>query len=125
ALLNAPLIAGNDLRVMSPVTRGILLDRDVIAVNQDRRGKQRQRLQDDGEQEVRVKPMTDGSASVVHFNRGFSDREIGITDDAVGLPSAAEYRVLDLWTKQQSTTTDELRARVPAHSVVAYRVWLT
>ncbi|MFI9011427.1 glycoside hydrolase family 27 protein [Actinosynnema sp. NPDC053489] len=125
ALLNAPLIAGNDLRVMSPGTKAILLDRDLIAVDQDWGGKQGYRLRDDGEQEVWTKPMSDGSAVVVLFNRGLSDREMGITVDAVGLPSAAEYRVFDLWTKQPSTTTDELRARVPAHSVVAYRVWLT
>ena len=31
ALLNAPLIAGNDLRSMSDSTRGILINKDVIA----------------------------------------------------------------------------------------------
>src|SRR4051812_22673990 len=35
ALLNAPLIAGNDLAAMSPATRAILTNTDVIAVDQD------------------------------------------------------------------------------------------
>ncbi|MCC8242747.1 glycoside hydrolase family 27 protein [Saccharothrix luteola] len=124
ALLNAPLIAGNDLRAMGAETKDVLLNRDLIAVNQDWGGKQGRRLRDDGEQEVWAKPMSDGSAAVVLFNRASTDREIGVTVAAVGLPSAAEYRVVDLWTKAEGVTTGELRARVPAHSVVAYRVWL-
>ncbi|MEV1121959.1 glycoside hydrolase family 27 protein [Actinosynnema sp. NPDC049800] len=124
ALLNAPLIAGNDLRVMDPATREILLNRDLIALNQDWGGRQGHRLRDDGEQEVWAKPMSDGSAAVVLFNRASAEREMGTTAAAIGLPSAAEYRVFDLWTKAETSTSDELRARVPAHSVVAYRIWL-
>lgn len=124
ALLNAPLIAGNDLRVMDPATREILLNRDLIAVNQDWGGRQGHRLRDDGEQEVWAKPMSDGSAAVVLFNRASAEREMGTTAAAIGLPSAAEYRVFDLWTKAETSTSDELRARVPAHSVVAYRIRL-
>ncbi len=35
ALLNAPLISGNDLRTMSDTTRAILTNKSVIAVDQD------------------------------------------------------------------------------------------
>nr|WP_288027257.1 glycoside hydrolase family 27 protein [Arthrobacter sp.] len=40
ALLNAPLLAGNDLRTMSATTRSILTNTDVIAVDQDWGGRQ-------------------------------------------------------------------------------------
>jgi alpha-galactosidase len=42
----------------------------------------------------------------------------------LGLPSAAKYRVRDLWTTKETESTGELRATVPIHSVVAYRIWL-
>ncbi|NUT93735.1 MAG: glycoside hydrolase family 27 protein [Saccharothrix sp.] len=122
ALLNAPLIAGNDLRSMSPATKDILLNRALIAVDQDWGGKQGHKLRDDGDQEVWVKPMSDGSAAVVLFNRAVTAKAIGTTTAQVGLPSAATYRVLDLWTGQERDTTGELGAEVPGHSVVAYRV---
>src|SRR5258708_10357203 len=44
AILAAPLLAGNDLRSMSPEILAILTNRDVIAVNQDKLGKHGQRF---------------------------------------------------------------------------------
>jgi alpha-galactosidase len=48
-LLNAPLIAGNDLRSMTAATRALLTDPDVLAVNQNWAGRQGAKLRDDGE----------------------------------------------------------------------------
>ncbi|WP_434449971.1 glycoside hydrolase family 27 protein [Lentzea sp. E54] len=124
ALLNAPLIAGNDLRVMPQSVKDILLNKDLIAVNQDWGGKQGHKVRDDGEQEVWIKPMSDGSLAVVLFNRGEAGHEFGLGIEALGLPSAARYRVRDLWTTKETESTGELRATVPTHSVVAYRIWL-
>ena len=44
AMLSAPLIAGNDVRSMSPQTRDILTNRDVIAIDQDPGSRQRGRF---------------------------------------------------------------------------------
>ncbi len=40
SMLAAPLIAGNDVRDMTPAIREILLNREVIAIDQDKLGKQ-------------------------------------------------------------------------------------
>jgi alpha-galactosidase len=40
ALLNAPVIAGNDLRTMDATTRAMLTDADVLAVDEDWAGMQ-------------------------------------------------------------------------------------
>ncbi|MEV0056060.1 hypothetical protein AB0H34_36905 [Saccharopolyspora shandongensis] len=40
ALLNAPLLAGNDLRRMDQSTKDMLFNPDLIAINQDWGGKQ-------------------------------------------------------------------------------------
>jgi alpha-galactosidase len=48
AILAAPLIAGNDLRNMSPDTRDILTNKEVIAVNQDPLGREGRSVWKDG-----------------------------------------------------------------------------
>ena len=44
SILAAPLLAGNDLRSMSPEILAILTNREVIAVDQDKDGKQGKRV---------------------------------------------------------------------------------
>src|SRR5439155_24999673 len=59
ALLNAPLLAGNDLAAMSSATKTILTNADVIAVNQDWGGSQGRLLRDYGNgTQVWGKPMS-------------------------------------------------------------------
>src|SRR6185369_952660 len=57
ALLAAPLIAGNDLRSMTPATKAILTNAEVIAVDQDPEGKQGKRAWKEGDLEVWSRPL--------------------------------------------------------------------
>ena len=50
AMMAAPLIAGNDLRTMDEVTREILTNKEVIAVNQDPLGIQCIKVRNNGDQ---------------------------------------------------------------------------
>ena len=122
ALLNAPLLAGNDVREMDQPTKDILLNRELIAVNQDWGGKQGHRVRDDGETEVWAKPMSDGSVAVVLFNRSGADQDIRAGAGEVGLPEAPSYRVRDLWTGGESGSDGEIRASVPSHGAAAFRI---
>ena len=45
AIMNAPLIAGNRLDTMTDEVAAILLNRDVIALNQDEKALQGRRVQ--------------------------------------------------------------------------------
>jgi alpha-galactosidase len=54
----APLLAGNDLRNISPAFLAILTNREVIAVNQDKDGKQGRRLSKSGDAEVWTRPLS-------------------------------------------------------------------
>jgi len=118
ALLNAPLIAGNDIRSMSPSIKAILTNREVIAVDQDWGGKQGYKLRDDGEQEVWVKPMSDGSRAVVMINRSGADDIVSImvTPQELGLGAAKRYVARDLWNHKDQTVSKELRAAVAPHN---------
>ncbi|MGJ7908101.1 NPCBM/NEW2 domain-containing protein [Actinopolyspora sp. H202] len=123
ALLNAPLMAGNDLRDMDEATRRILTDEDLITVNQDWAGIQGHRIRDDGDQEVWAKPMSDGSVAVALFNRARTNTTISIPAERLGLPSASHYRLRNLWHDTESTSTGTIRGAVGAHSAVVLRVW--
>ena len=123
SVLNAPLIAGNDVRSMDDATRRILLNRDLLAVNQDWSGTQGRKVRDDGDHEVWAKPMSDGSVAVVLLNRGTANAAIGATAAELGLPPGRSYRVKDLWSKEQHASSGMIRGGVPAHGAATYRVW--
>ncbi|MEV0717348.1 NPCBM/NEW2 domain-containing protein [Asanoa sp. NPDC050611] len=122
ALLNAPLLLGNDLRTMSAQTLSIIRNADVIAVNQDWGGSQGRKVRDFGETEVWVKPMSDGGAAVVLFNRTAATATITTSAAEVGLGGSTAYALRNLWTGATSTSTGAISASVPAHGVAMFRV---
>jgi alpha-galactosidase len=131
AILNAPLIAGNDIRSMSDSTRAILMNREVIAVDQDWGGRQGYRLRDDGAHEVWAKPMSDGGWAVVLLNRSTVDAPIQLSMAELGLGTPWWKRLLgvrdrhhirDLWTNETTEIDGVLRRDVPAHGAVMVRI---
>ncbi|WP_264004537.1 glycoside hydrolase family 27 protein [Mycolicibacterium sphagni] len=121
AMLAAPLLAGNDIRTMSPETRDILTNREIIAVDQDPLVVQGYPLT--GDRRVWVKPLTGGAVAVAMVNPDSETASITTTASAAGLPQAACYRVRDLWAHTDSTTTGDLRAGpVAPHATVVFRI---
>jgi alpha-galactosidase len=100
AIMAAPLIAGNDLSRMDQATRRILLNREVIAVNQDALGVQGRRVAKNGDQEVWVKALADGGRAVLLFNRGERPAEIGVEWEQLAYPRHLSARLRDLWKQQ-------------------------
>ena len=72
-ILAAPLMAGNDLKNMSPEIKEILTNKEVIAIDRDPLGMQGRRLRKNGDTEVWAKQLKEGGRAVVLFNRGASD----------------------------------------------------
>jgi alpha-galactosidase len=117
AILAAPLLAGNDLRDMSPVTREILTNREVIAVDQDPEGQGR-RLWKSGDQEIWVKIMSNSRIAIGLFNRGNSPARITMKWSNLG-PQGQPEKLRDLWAHADVTPiTAEYSPQVPAHGVV-------
>ncbi|WP_329061130.1 ricin-type beta-trefoil lectin domain protein [Streptomyces sp. NBC_01429] len=122
ALLNAPLLAGNDLRTMSEATRSTLTNTEVIAVNQDWGGRQGNRIADYGDTEIWTKPMANGSMAVVLLNRGSGTSTISTSASQIGLGSASSYSVRDLWAHTTNSTSGTISASVPSHGAAMYIV---
>jgi alpha-galactosidase len=106
---------------MDEATRSILLNKEVIAVDQDPLGQQGQRVWKQGESEVWVKPLTGGPKAVLLFNRSEAPATIRATAELVGAPARA--RVRDLWAhKNVGRWTGSIQATVEPHGVAMFRI---
>jgi alpha-galactosidase len=123
AEMAAPLLVGTDLRTATPETMAIYLNKDVIAVDQDRLGKQGRVVDTDGTHLTFAKPLSNGDVAVTLFNEGDTAATMSTTAAAVGLgaPHGA-YTMKDLWSKKVTETAGRIVASVPAHGTVMYRV---
>ena len=122
SILAAPLLAGNDLRNMSKDILEILTNHEVIAVSQDKLGKQGHRVAQSGEQEVWARPLADGGYAVGLFNRGAAPASVAVKWADVGL-SGPPTKARDLWAHSDvKMDGPQYTAMVPAHGVAMLRV---
>ncbi|MFE5581885.1 NEW3 domain-containing protein [Kitasatospora sp. NPDC056531] len=122
AEMAAPLIAGTDLRKASADTLAIYGNTEVIAVDQDRLGKQGRPVSMAAGLDVLAKPLADGSVAVTLFNENPQPTVISTTAAAVGLPQAKGYLLRDLWEHTDGETAGAISSTVPGHGAVMYRV---
>ncbi len=121
AMLAAPLLAGNDLRQMSPETLAILTNREVIAIDQDKLGKQGSQAWKSGDQEVWTRQLSAGDMAVAFFNRAKNEAKISVKWADIGAPEKRKAR--DLWLHQSvEISAPEYTATVPSHGVVLLRI---
>jgi alpha-galactosidase len=122
-LLASPLIAGNDLKNMTPEIKEILTNPEVIAVNQDALGMQGRRVRKSGDSDVWARQLKDGSRAVVLFNRGAAEAEISVSWEELGYPAHLSAGVRDLWLKKDlGKFTGTFSAKVASHGVVMVKV---
>jgi hypothetical protein len=120
-LLAAPLLAGNDLRKMTPETIAILTNPEAIAVDQDPAGKQGRIVHQEGAIAVMVKPLADGGKAVGLFNREQGIVTVTVNFGDIGLPDEAAVR--DLWLgKDLGKFRGGYTVDVPEHSSVLVRI---
>ena len=121
SILAAPLLAGNDLSRMTPETLAILTNKEVVAIDQDRLGKQGYRLSAVGPIEIWEKPLSGGAKAVALFNRGESVWPITLDLKSVGFAQGAKLR--DLWAgKDVQSTNGSYTATVPSHGAALLRI---
>jgi alpha-galactosidase len=123
ALFAAPLMAGNDLQAMKPEIRDILMNREVIAVDQDSLGIQGHKVRESGPHQVWVKPLADGSRAVILFNRGSEESPIAVAWEDIGLFPKTKARVRNPWKKADiGSFTGRFEAKVEPHGVVMVKI---
>jgi alpha-galactosidase len=134
AMLAAPLLAGNDLRTMSPATRELLANREVVAIDQDSLGIPGfPYLSQASGVELWLRPLADGDWAMAILNRGDATRRV-VFDFARewvadGLSrretrfAERSYRIRDLWAHADAgTTARALELEVAPHDVRIFRL---
>jgi alpha-galactosidase len=122
-VLAAPLIAGNDVRQMPREIADILLNKEVIAVDQDSLGMQGRRVRREGDFDVWSKQLADGSRAVALLNRGATAHEMTVRWADIGYPNELPATVRDLWEKKDlGRRTGSFTATVPSHGVVLVKI---
>jgi alpha-galactosidase len=123
AMMASPLMAGNDIAHMDENTRAILLNKEVIAVDQDKLGVQGRRVWKEGNREVWVKPLAGGGRALLLFNRGDAPASIRATADQLGWPADVRAKVRDLWGhKDVGRWAGSIEATVEPHGVAMFRI---
>jgi alpha-galactosidase len=133
AMLAAPLMAGNDLRDMTPETSTILTNKEVIAINQDALGIQAFKYRTIGTVDVWIKPLEDGGVAIAFLNRAEFPMEINfnwkdhtLVDEVFNKKfdfNSNTYRIRDLWGHTDSgTTADPLNVTVPGNDIFMIRL---
>lgn len=136
-MMAAPLILGNDIRTfLKPdgsvdaenAVLKILTNKNLIAVDQDRKCMPCRRVKTNALTDVLVKPLENGEVAVCLFNKGpkavnmtASLKEIANMTFS-GLTVAANYACTELWEETTTETADVLTASVASHGVKVYRV---
>ncbi len=87
AILKAPLLIGCDISKMSNSTLNILGNEEVIAISQDKLGKQGSKVANGTDYEIWAGPLADGSVAAVLFNRGDSTMNINLDFKTAGVSS--------------------------------------
>jgi alpha-galactosidase len=123
AMLSAPLLAGNDLPHMKPEIKGILTNKDVIALDQDKLGKQASRVYSEGEVDVWVKHLSGGATAIAVLNAGsdrYSTHPFHLSLAKLGLHGAQQGT--DLWTGKAIELKDNMPIELPGHDILLVRI---
>lgn len=127
ALMNSPLMIGCDIRSMSQVTKEILTNPEILAINQDVECRGPYVIPNRHNPEnlfTLVKPMSDGSLAVGMFNLGDRKAEISLQFWDMGIPSAAGMglELRDCWARRdEGVFTERCAKDVEPHSCLMYR----
>jgi alpha-galactosidase len=123
AMLAAPLLAGNDLPHMKPEIKDILTNRDVIAIDQDKLGKQGSRVYSDGEVEVWTRHLAHGALAIAVLNAGdnrYSTHPFHLDLAKLGLHGTQTGK--DLWTGKTVKLTDNMPIELGSHDILLVRI---
>lgn len=135
-MLAAPLIAGNDLRKMTPQTIAIQTNKELIAIDQDSLGIEGFKYYDFDGMEIFVKPLKDNNLAVCFLNRSDRPQNIywdwkshTITDGITKLNidfNNSTYSLRDLWAKKDiGTTAKILKQPIASRQVVMLKLTKT
>ena len=129
ALLASPLMAGCDLRTMDEKAKQILLNKDMIAINQDPLCAQPyiaggHPWPDANEDYIWTRSLANGDLAIGFFNMGDTDTNMTVSLYDLGFDKGCgkTLSLFDVWSKEVSRPiNDSITHTVKAHECIVYR----
>lgn len=100
-MVSAPLMIGSDIRNMDESTRNILLNKDIIAIDQDELGKQGFRVFRKDGLEAWQKPLSGDRVAIAYLNRNSWDGTLSASWEDLELDPDLRYSVYDVWEHEE------------------------
>lgn len=94
-MMSSVLALSNDLRHLTPEDKRILLNKEIIAIDQDPLGKAAERVVNEAGHQVFVRPLANGSHAVAILNSGDKAQRLSVLFKQLGL--TGKYTVRDVW----------------------------
>ncbi|WP_427179899.1 glycoside hydrolase family 27 protein [Paenibacillus sp. TC-CSREp1] len=133
SMMDSPLMIGCDVRKANQVTKDILLNPDLLAINQDPEARGAYRIKPEpqwfhtDDVFMLVKVLTDGDLAIGFFNLSDSQRELSLQFWDMGLPYASGYSLslYDCWEhKELGVFRERYAPVVAAHDCLVVRAKL-
>lgn len=120
AMFASPLAMSHDVRHTDAASRSILLNRDIIAINQDRLGVPARRVADGGDGvQTFLRPLADGGYAVAVLNASDQPMRYSLSLAAIGLDGA--FSVRDAWLgKDVARKARQLRGMLKSHETKVF-----
>ena len=84
-MMSSVLALSNDLRHLTPEDKRILLNKEIIAIDQDPLGKAAERVVNEAGHQVFVRPLANGSHAVAILNSGDKAQRLSVSFKQLGL----------------------------------------
>lgn len=119
-LMAAPLMISCDITKMNEVTKQILTNKDILAIDQDKAGKQAVRKINENHWQVFVKQLANGETAIGILNTDTTTRKCAISLDQLSLPG--KYNTLNVWTQEAKRNQQKLNYTVASHETIVLKL---
>lgn len=116
SMFSAPLLIGCDVRNMSESTKKILLNKEIIALDQDPLGKQAIRMFRSNGLEAWKKPLSGNKLAIALFNRNDNASTMAVSAAELELEDSAQYHAREIYQPVAAARPlQKLTAKLSAH----------
>jgi len=119
-MMAAPLIATNDVRTMSSATKEILLNKELIAINQDIAGVHAKRIKLENGIEIFIKPLMNNDTAIAILNRNETKQTVEIKFSQIGLQR--KYILRDVIQHNLAGISDKWKGEIQNHETKVFRL---
>lgn len=119
-MLNSVLAVTCDISNMNETTKNIILNKDIIAINQDALGKQAERVIHTDNWDVYARPLANGDHAVAILNRSSQAGDYRLNMADIGL--AGKYEIYDVWSHKTISKGNNWKGTLQPHETKVFRL---